>query len=191
MVRNQWLFFPQFCAFLTNCIKQSAHNFEAVFLIDRTTLWQEILVHHSIEHNLHIWPNLTCYSGGFDWDDWALVPMSGHTPMFRHQLWPFWANLDRRWTSPTSSERCPCDIVFAQNLAILEEPSLPHVSYLKYPSNCLAWAERYVNIISNFSNNDSMIIKIIFFTALICSSVFDVLGRPGLLHLHWNIFNLS
>ena len=42
-----------------------------------------------------------------------------HIPMIRHLLWPFWANLDRRWTSSTSPERCPCDVVFAQNLAIL------------------------------------------------------------------------
>ena len=31
-----------------------------------------------------------------------------HTHMIRHQLWPFVANLDRRWTLSTSPERCPC-----------------------------------------------------------------------------------
>ena len=31
-----------------------------------------------------------------------------HTLRVRHQLWPFWANLDRRLTSSTSPEQCPC-----------------------------------------------------------------------------------
>ena len=31
-----------------------------------------------------------------------------HTPLIRHQLWPFWANLDHRWTSSTSPERWKC-----------------------------------------------------------------------------------
>ena len=36
-------------------------------IIDRTTLWQEFMMHHAIaieedsEQNLHIWPNLTCF----------------------------------------------------------------------------------------------------------------------------------
>ena len=51
---------PQFCAFLTNCITQSAHISKLVFLIDRTTLWQEFVMHHTIaieensEQNLYI-----------------------------------------------------------------------------------------------------------------------------------------
>ena len=41
-------------------LAQSAHNFKVVFLINRTTLWQEFMLHHSIaiednsEQNLHI-----------------------------------------------------------------------------------------------------------------------------------------
>ena len=42
MMQHPRLAFPQFCAFLTSCIAQSAHNFKAVFLIDRTTLWQPV-----------------------------------------------------------------------------------------------------------------------------------------------------
>ena len=48
MVHNPWLAFPQFFAFLTNCFMQSAHNFKVVFIIDRTTLWQEFVMHHAI-----------------------------------------------------------------------------------------------------------------------------------------------
>ena len=51
-----------------------------------------------------------------------------HTPMIRHQLLPFWANLDRRWMSPTSHEWWPCDVLFAQNLAILKQSLLLHFS---------------------------------------------------------------
>ena len=67
MVQNPWLIFPQFCAFLTNCLPQSAHNFKVLFLIDGTTLWQEFMMHHAIaveensDQNLHISPNLTCF----------------------------------------------------------------------------------------------------------------------------------
>ena len=34
--------------FLTNCFEQSAHNFKVVCLIDRTTLWQEFMMHLAI-----------------------------------------------------------------------------------------------------------------------------------------------
>ena len=56
--------FPQSCTFLKNFF---AHNFKIVFLIDRTTLWQEFRMHYAIaieenkEQNLHIWPNLMCF----------------------------------------------------------------------------------------------------------------------------------
>ena len=54
------LVYPQFFVFLTNCFAQSPHNLKVVFLIDRTTLWQEFMIHHAIvidensEQNLHI-----------------------------------------------------------------------------------------------------------------------------------------
>ena len=54
------------------------------------------------------------------------------TPMFRHQLWYFWANMDLRWPKSISPKRCLCDIVFAQNLSILEETMLLHLSCLKH-----------------------------------------------------------
>ena len=65
MVQNLWLVFPQFYAFLMNCFAQSAHNFKVTFLIDRTTLWQEFIMHRAVaieensEQNIHIWSNLT------------------------------------------------------------------------------------------------------------------------------------
>ena len=108
IMQNPWLGFPQFCAFLTNCLAQSAHNFKVVFLIDRTTLWPEFMLHHAnaneenSEKNLHILPKL---KGFFrSWFFWML-PLGWHGfgfnviaihPVIRHQLWPFWANLDRR-----------------------------------------------------------------------------------------------
>ena len=59
--------FLEFCAFQTNCVAQSTHNVKKAVLIDRTTLLQEFLKHHTIaieknsEQNLHFWPNFTCF----------------------------------------------------------------------------------------------------------------------------------
>ena len=67
MLQNLWLVSPQFCAFLTNCFRQSAHNFKVVFFTERTTMWEEFMIHRAIaseensEQNLHIWLNLTCF----------------------------------------------------------------------------------------------------------------------------------
>ena len=47
-----------------------------------------------------------------------------------------------------------CCVIMVQN-PLLQQSWLPHVLCRK---NCLKWAERYVNIISNFSNSDSAII---------------------------------
>ena len=33
-----------------DCFAQSVHNFKAVFLINRTTLWQELMMHHANAH---------------------------------------------------------------------------------------------------------------------------------------------
>ena len=48
---------------------------------------------------------------------WLWFQCYSHIQMIRHQLWPFWVNLDCRWTSSTSPKQCPCYVVFAQNLA--------------------------------------------------------------------------
>ena len=88
MVQNPWLVFPEFCAFLSNCVEQSAHSFKVVFLIYRTTLWQRI---HDAPRHCNRWKqwvkpsHLTELdvlfvglgsSGRFHWNDWALVSMS-------------------------------------------------------------------------------------------------------------------
>ena len=111
-------FFTQFWAFLTNCFAQSAHNFKVIFLTDRTTLWQEFMMHHdiaieeNIEKNLYIWPNLTCFFSFLALLDTSIgmvrlwFQFNSHTPIIRHQLWPFLS-------------KCPCDVVFAKNLAYL------------------------------------------------------------------------
>ena len=80
-----------------------------------------------------------------------------HTPIIRHQLRPFWANLDRRWTLSISPEWYRCVVCFAQNLAILEQSLLPHVYASNIRKNCLAWVELYANISSNHSSNSTII----------------------------------
>ena len=123
-------FFHNSVRFSINCFTQSTHNFKVVFLIDRTTLWQEFMMHHAIEikenseQNFHIWPNLMCFSRS--WFFWTL-PLGWLC--FDFNVIAFWANPDRLWTSTTFPELCPCDIVFAQKFS----NSLPHVSCLKYP----------------------------------------------------------
>ena len=93
LVRCPWLVFPQFCAFLANCLAQSAHNYKVVFHIDSTTLWQEFMMHHVIayeensEHKLHIWPYLICFFRSWlirtlSLDDW--FQCHSHTPMIHH-----------------------------------------------------------------------------------------------------------
>ena len=66
---------PILCV-LTNCFEQSAYKFKVVFLIDRTILRQEFMMHHAIaievnsEQKLDIWPNLTCFF--LSWLFWTL-----------------------------------------------------------------------------------------------------------------------
>ena len=42
------IFFPQFRSFEPYCFTQTLHNFLVVFLINRTTCWQELMMHHAI-----------------------------------------------------------------------------------------------------------------------------------------------
>ena len=137
MVQNPWLDFPQFCVFLTNCFMQSAYNFKVVFLIERTTLWQEFMMYYAICNRGKQWTKPSHLTElGLLFSVLAFLDASigmfglwfqchSYAPMIRHQLWPFWANLDHRWRSSTPLERCPCN-----NLAVLEQSSLSHVSCL-------------------------------------------------------------
>ena len=49
---------------LADCFAQIAHNLQVIFLIDRSTLWQQLMMHRAPEieenckQNLHIRPNL-------------------------------------------------------------------------------------------------------------------------------------
>ena len=45
---------------------------------------------------------------------------------------PVITSLSKSGSSSTSPEQCPCAVVFAQNLAILEQSLMPHVSCLKH-----------------------------------------------------------
>ena len=128
MVRDQWSVFPQICESLTNDLAESEHNFNVVFFIARTTLWQEFTIHNSLaieekcKQNRNIWSNLlfsvlalpdvSIRMNGF----W--LQRHSHKLIIFHQLWPFWVNMDHRWTSSTSPERYSCNVVFAQNWAI-------------------------------------------------------------------------
>ena len=78
-------------------------------------------MHHAIEieensdQNVHIWPNLTCV---FRYCLFLTLPLEWLGLDFNVIAIPFWAILDRRWTSPISPERCPSDVAFFQNFAI-------------------------------------------------------------------------
>ena len=55
---------PQIRAFLADYFRQFAHNLQVIFLIERSTLWQELMIYHAptteenCKQNFHIRPNL-------------------------------------------------------------------------------------------------------------------------------------
>ena len=185
-VLNPWLIFPQFYAYLTYCFAQLAHNFKVVFLIDHTTLWQEFMMHHTIaieensEQNLNIWPNLTCILRSRLFWTLPLGWLGFGFNIIAIHLWfatsydvfeQFWIVVEHRQQRP---DRCPCDVVFAQNFAILEQSSLPQVSWI-------AWHGPNDVPISSAISQIAIrrLTKLIFFTASIFSSVVDALRRRG------------
>ena len=103
---HDW-FFHNYVRF---CFAQSAHNFKAVFLIDRTTLWQEFIMHHAISIEENKWAkssHLTELDVLFS--VLALLnasigmirlwfPYHSHTitPMIRYGLFVFWIVFKRR-----------------------------------------------------------------------------------------------
>ena len=134
-------------------------NFKVVFLIDRTTLWQEFMMHHAIaieensEKNLYIWQNLMCFFRSWlfctfplEWLGFGfnIIPIHPwfitsydlfeqicivvkrcqhllsdvHATLFLLKIYQFWNNLS-------------CRTFHVWNIS----------------RNCLAWAERYANII--------------------------------------------
>ena len=64
IVQKSIFVLSQIRAFLADCFAQIAHNLQVIFLIDRSTLWQELMMHHAsaieenCKQNLHIRPNL-------------------------------------------------------------------------------------------------------------------------------------
>ena len=130
-----------------------------------------IAIEKNSEHNLHIWPNLTCSFR--PWLFWMLLLGWLGIDLNVTVIYPWFitsSDLFEQMCMP-HLERCACHFLFAQNLAISEQFSLPHVSCLK--------VERSANIISNISNSDSMIIENNFFTASMFSSIVNTLERPG------------
>ena len=71
-----------------------------------------------------------------------------HIPMIRHHLWLFWANQENHWCHSTASQRYSSEGSSSQNEA-------SHAWNIR--KTCMARANRYVNILSNFSTSDSMI----------------------------------
>ena len=100
-----------------------------------------------------------------------------HTPMIRQQLWPFWANLSRRW-------HLLCDV--HMSLFLLKiwrfwnnlhcRSFMPKTCIIKFLG--MSRANMSTSIIRNLSMIRRLS-KIVYFTALMFSSVVDVLRRPG------------
>ena len=110
VILKPWIFLPQVRASSSYCFTQTAHNLKAIFLIDCTTFWQKLMMHHVVvleensEQIFNIQPNLTCF------DRSLLVASFGIIELwFRRQLEVFWANLDCGWRHSTAPEKCSCD----------------------------------------------------------------------------------
>ena len=64
MVQKSILILAQIRALLVDCFAQIAHTLQVMFLIDRSTLWRELMIHHApaieenCKQNLHIRANL-------------------------------------------------------------------------------------------------------------------------------------
>lgn len=99
-----------------------------------------------------------------------------YVSMFRHQIWPFRANLDRRRSYSAAAERCSADSIFVKIQFFSELTTLPHLSGRK---NYMAWASIYSDILSNFSYSDSTIVRKKFFHYVNVLSVVDVLRCWG------------
>ena len=120
-------------------LRQSVHNFKVIFLNERTTLWQEFhcnrrkqWVKPSHYTELEVPFSILALLDAFIGMIRLWLQCHSHTLMIPHQLWLFWTNFDCCWMSSTSSERCVRDVVFVQNVAILERLTLPQVSCLKH-----------------------------------------------------------
>ena len=103
VLKRAFWYFEHFCAFLTNCFAQSAHNFKVVFLIHRTTLWQEFMMQSKKTVSKTFTFNRTWrafidlgFSVRFHWDDWALVSMS--LP-YTYDSQPVLTFLSKSWSS--------------------------------------------------------------------------------------------
>ena len=172
IVQNPWFIFPQFYAFLTNCFAKSAHSFKVVFLIDRMTLWQDDSWWTTPLQSKKTVSKIFTFDR--TWSAFSVLALldasigmillwfqyHSHTHMIRHQLWRFWANLDFRWTSSTSPERCQRFIPKKFVKIACHEPNYRATS-----------SAIFLIVIRRLSKN-------IFFTASTFSSVVDVFGRP-------------
>ena len=91
---NPWLVFLQSCAFLTNFYTWSTHNFNVVFLIDRTTLWQEFIcttqlqLKKTVNKTFIFDRSYVLFAVLALLDNFiGIIRCHSHTPMIRHQLW--------------------------------------------------------------------------------------------------------
>ena len=151
MLRNQWLVFPQFCWFLTNCFPQSVHNIKVVFVIDRVTLLREFMTHHkkkkkNSEQNFYIWPNLAAFPGLVFWTHLWLITFLNKSGSLSNIVNVSWA---------ISKWYCFCSKFSIFGTIFADARYTPKTTVKIY----LAWAKRYANIISHISNSVSMIIQ--------------------------------
>ena len=180
--------FPQLCAFLTNCFAQSAHNFKVVFRNDRTTLWQEFMMHHAIaiEEN-RSWLFWTLPLGwlGFGFNVIAIHSWFVTSCDLFEQICIVVERLQH--TAWTMSMRC-CFCSKFSNLGTI----FAAARFMPTTSVENTWHEP--NDMPTSSATSLIVIrwlsKIILFVASMFSSVVDVLGRKGKWHRHWHLLGL-
>ncbi|UYV65287.1 K02A2.6-like [Cordylochernes scorpioides] len=89
---------PQIRAFLADCFAQIAHNLQVIFLIDRSTLWQELMMHHApcnrrklsakLSHSTELGALFSVLVRAAASIEMIKLwfPHHNHTPTLRHQL---------------------------------------------------------------------------------------------------------
>lgn len=157
-----------------NCFTHTAHNFKEIFLIDRITFWQKLMMHHTTviekkgEQNLHIWPRLWCFFRS--WIFWPLPMERLGFNIYVITIHSCFVNiynaLELLWILVVS---------FNSSLTIL----MRRFSWSKYNNfrthfaapcfvskisekKCMIWTNRYADILGNFFYYDSMIIQCSF-----------------------------
>ena len=163
MVQNPWFVFPQFCTFLKNCCVQLAHTFKVACLTDRTTLCQELMMHHASAITENSEQNRTCCA------------FLGFGSCGRFHCNYFACNGDNVRAIAMSMWRCVCSKFRNFGAIFAAACFMPKTSVI------IAWHEPNDMPISSATSFIMIrrLCKIIIFTASIFSSVVDVPGRAN------------